>query len=610
MNYITRRVFLLQSAAFGGAVLSSCKGEDEPKNTASQATFETPAAAAPAGEVALPPAEVRPGQVVEIPHRVLTSMKEITGNWTFAAVDTAASQSGQIRSSLPKPNPATVPGTVLTSMVNNKVYPEPLYRQIVTKLIDDNLHKTDYRYKTYIDVPKLQDGQRFWLRFDGINYLADIRLKAKFVGRIEGAFKRGYFDVTDIVEDAQGQPAYLEVLIHQLDFAEGPLLPSFASGRTRGGRNGGPSGITLRNGPTLFCTAGWDWVPTIPDRCLGIWQPVYSFTTGAFRIADLRVDTGLSADLSTAELTLDVTISNSVGADATGTIVGKINDVEFKYDIPLPASGKTTTITLSSADIPELRLTSPKLWWPNGYGAPYLYSLSIGLDIGNMTSDVRELKFGVRSIQYSRQRGSSTDLAITVNNLPILIMGGNWGLDEALKRIPRQRIFNQVRMHREANLNLIRNWNGQSTSKDLFEACDEYGILVWQDFFSSSEGDGADNVDRYLANVRDVIVTYRNHPSILLWCGGNEGPPAKEDIRNGLELLVAELDPSRESLTSRRKICRRNIRQCRWAATARARPIIGLILNFISTRLPTSRRPHSTMRSDPIPSRRSNSSSR
>jgi mannosylglycoprotein endo-beta-mannosidase len=555
MNYITRRRFLLQSAVFaGGGVVSSCKGGDERKVAESPATFEAPAVAAPADHVVPPP-----GAVVESPHRTLTSMSEITGNWTFRGVTGPSPSIDRSLASLPKPAPATVPGTVLTSMINNKVYPEPLYRQIVTSLIDDDLHKMDYRYETSIDVPELEDGQRFWLRFDGINYLADIRLEAKLVGRIEGAFKRGFFDVTDIVRDIQGEKAQLEVLIHQLDYEEGPALPSFESGVTRGGRNGGGPGITLRNGPTFFCTAGWDWVPTIPDRCLGIWQPVYSFTTGACRIADVRVEPQLSADLSAAELTLDVTIGNAGGAAETGTIVGRIGDIEFRHEVGLPSDGATKTVRLTSAEVPQLRLVDPKLWWPNGYGDPYLYPLSIALDVGGITSDVRELKFGVRSIQYSRQREGENELAITVNNLPILIMGGNWGLDEALKRIPRDRIFNQVRMQREANLNLIRNWNGQSTSKDLFEACDEYGILIWQDFFFSTEGEHKGKsaipwseavINRYLDNVRDVIVNYRNHPSVLLWCGGNEGPPSNEDIRNGLEQLVGEHDPNRETLTS------------------------------------------------------------
>src|SRR5258708_32867409 len=105
-------------------------------------------------------------------------------------------------------------------------------------------------------------------------------------------------------------------------------------------------------------------------------------------------------------------------------------------------------------------------------------------------------------------------------------MGGNWGLDEALKRIPRERLFEQVRMHRDANLNLIRNWNGQSSTQDLYDACDEVGILVWQEFFKSTEGPPPANDPRDIANIRDCIIRFRNHPALLLYCGAEEGPPA------------------------------------------------------------------------------------
>ena len=102
-----------------------------------------------------------------------------------------------------------------------------------------------------------------------------------------------------------------------------------------------------------------------------------------------------------------------------------------------------------------------------------------------------------------------------------------------------------MRLHRDANLNLIRNWNGQSTSDDFFDACDRYGILVWQDFFFSTEGDGSGlaNVPRDLDDIRDVIARHRHRPSILLWCGGNEGAPPPALVK--ADALVAELDPQR-----------------------------------------------------------------
>jgi hypothetical protein len=101
-------------------------------------------------------------------------------------------------------------------------------------------------------------------------------------------------------------------------------------------------------------------------------------------------------------------------------------------------------------------------------------------------------------------------------------------------------------MHQLANLNLIRNWVGQSTSEDFYELCDKYGILLWDEFFQPNPSDGPDPTDlkTYVANVREKILRYRNHPSIAVWCARNEGYPPAE-IDTALRKLMMELEPTR-----------------------------------------------------------------
>lgn len=527
MTQLNRRHFLSSGIAVaGGGVLGALGLSDV-------------ADAAPAGT-----AGTRPLRIQD---------REITSGWTFtAADDTAASGDGLASARhIAGMKPAVVPGTPLTSMIANGDYPDPLYGHIVTDTVPDTLKDTGYWYRVAFPVPRLSPGQRFWLHFDGVNYLATVWLNGTEVGTIEGAFKRGVFDVTDIVAKADGT-AHLAVLVGKLDHTDPPSPPSYASGVTRGGRNGGKTGITLENGPTFFCTAGWDWLPTIPDRDLGIWQPVTWSTTGPVRLTDVHVDPTLSADLRTADITIGLGLDSAFDRSRAVVVKGTIDGHGFERTVTVPAGSSSVTVT--SKDIGALRLNRPKLWWPNGYGDSYRYRLTIGVESGGQVHDERTVDFGVRRIEYTKQlqspSGTPADcLAITVNNQPILVMGGNWGLDEALKRIPRERLREQVRLHRDANLNLIRNWNGQSSTEDFFDACDEYGILVWQDFFCSTEGPPPANTDRDLDNIRDCIVRFRNHPSVLLWCGGNEGPPPQPLI-DGLDALVAELDPKRAALTS------------------------------------------------------------
>jgi hypothetical protein len=133
-----------------------------------------------------------------------------------------------------------------------------------------------------------------------------------------------------------------------------------------------------------------------------------------------------------------------------------------------------------------------------------------------------------------------------VNGVPIFIRGGDWGLDEAVKRIPLERLDAEIHLHQLANLNMIRNWVGQSTGEDFYELCDKYGILVWDEFFQANPNDGPDPTDipTYIANVRDKVLRFRNHPSIALWCARNEGYPPPE-IDAALRKLLAELEPTR-----------------------------------------------------------------
>jgi mannosylglycoprotein endo-beta-mannosidase len=93
---------------------------------------------------------------------------------------------------------------------------------------------------------------------------------------------------------------------------------------------------------------------------------------------------------------------------------------------------------------------------------------------------------------------------------------------------------------------MIRNWVGQSTSPDFYDLADQYGILLWDEFFQPNPADGPDpdDIPTYLANVTDKVIRYRNHPSIAVWCARNEGYPPKS-LDDTLRTLMATLDPTR-----------------------------------------------------------------
>lgn len=432
---------------------------------------------------------------------------------------------------------ATVPGTVLTSLVNNHVYPEPLYGENNRpEIIPETLNKTSYWYRTQIDIPKSYKDRHVWLNFDGINYSSTVWVNGAQVGETRGAFIRGIFDITSHVKP--GKSAVIAVLVTPQPH---PGIPHEHTLRNGLGQNGG---ITAVDGPTFLCTIGWDWIPAIRDRDTGIWQKVTLSATGPVLVKDPLVTTDLPLPRTdSSDVAVQATVENVSDKPQKIVVHGQIENISFEQQVDL-VPHSTKQVTFDAKNTPALHIEHPRLWWPNGYGPQNMYKLHLSANIGHTISDAQDVDFGVRKISYSVP-GTDT-LTISVNGVPVFIRGGDWGLDEALKRISRERLEAEIHMHQLANMNLIRNWVGQSTGEDFYALCDKYGILVWDEFFQPNPADGPDATDipTYIANVRDKVLRFRNHPSIALWCARNEGFPPPE-IDAPLRKLLAEFEPTR-----------------------------------------------------------------
>ena len=154
-----------------------------------------------------------------------------------------------------------------------------------------------------------------------------------------------------------------------------------------------------------------------------------------------------------------------------------------------------------------------------------------------------ELSPSVRMLDDTKM---SPYLVIKVNGARIACRGGNWGMDDSRKRVSRDRLEPYFRLHRDAHLNIIRNWVGQNTEETFYALADEYGLMVWNDFWESTQNYNieAQDPELFLSNARDTILRFRNHPSIVMWCGRNEGVP-QPVINEGLAELVRSLDGTR-----------------------------------------------------------------
>ena len=490
---------------------------------------------------------------------------------------------------------ATVPGTVLTTLIDRGVYPDPDHA-LNNMAIPESLARQSYWYRTQFTPPVETAGRQLTLTFKGINYSADVWLNGSKIGSTKGAFIRGVFDVTDALK--AGQPNVLAVRVSPPPHPGIPHEESISAGP---GENGGNMAI---DGPTFVAAEGWDWIPGIRDRNTGLWQGVELKATGLLRVLDPNVITTLPLPRTdSADVAILVPLENRHPNQADATITASFEGVQITKNVSL-APG-LTEVRLDAREFPQLRIRNPKLWWPNGYGPQSLYTLTLGVSDSAVPSDTRKLRFGIRHITYElslfdhdgRLRRVEVDLAggtargerlvdvrheaikrtangwaasltaagetspavrpvasesmspfltLRVNGVPIAARGGNWGMDDSRKRVSRERLEPYFRLHQAANLNIIRNWMGQNTEDVFYELADEYGLLILNDFWASTQDFQVEPQDPqlFLANARDVISRYRYHPSIALWFGRNEGVP-QPILNEGLADLVAQIDGTR-----------------------------------------------------------------
>jgi Exo-beta-D-glucosaminidase Ig-fold domain/Glycosyl hydrolases family 2/F5/8 type C domain/Glycosyl hydrolases family 2, sugar binding domain len=434
---------------------------------------------------------------------------------------------------------ATVPGTVLVSYLNAGAIPDPDFGDNQL-LISDSYFYSDFWYRDEFNVPDLYRGKRAFLNFDGINWKAEIFLNGVYIGRIDGAFIRGRLEITNLL--VPGSKNVLAVRIKKND------SPGFIKEQTKLSHdaNGGELGA---DNPTFHASVGWDWIPTIRGRNIGIWNKVYLSMSGAVTLEDPFVTTNLPLpDTSVAKIGIAVTLKNHSAGSSSGILRGKFGDVAFDFPVKLGAS-EIKTIKLDPSTNPSLIIKNPKLWWPNGYGKQNLYNVKLEFvsDVGEV-SDSKSFKTGIRELSYSEVKGA---LRIWVNGRRLVGKGGNWGFPESMLRYRGREYDAAVRYHKEMNFTMIRNWVGQTGDDEFFDACDRFGITVWQDFWLANPLDGPDPVDNkmFMNNVEDFVKRIRNHPSLVLFCGRNEGNPP-EAIDSAIRKLLPALDPELHYISS------------------------------------------------------------
>ncbi|KAG6702123.1 hypothetical protein I3842_07G018700 [Carya illinoinensis] len=426
---------------------------------------------------------------------------------------------------------AVVPGTVLATLVKNKVVPDPFYglqNETIIDIADSGRESYTFWFFTTFQS-KLSGNQHLDLNFRGINYSAEVYLNGHERVLPKGMFRRHSLDVTDILHpDGQN---LLAVLVHPPDHP-GRIPP-------KGGQGGDHE---IGKDVATQYVEGWDWIAPIRDRNTGIWdEPV--------KVVDPHLVSSFFDNYKRVYLHATTELENKSGWVAQCSLNIQVT-IELEGNICLVEHLVTQHVSIPAGSrvqytFPQLFFYKPNLWWPNGMGKQYLYNVQITVDVkGYGESDAWSHLFGFRKIE-SHVDSATGGRLFKVNGQPIFIRGGNWILSDGLLRLSKKRYKTDIKFHADMNLNMIRCWGGGLAERpEFYHYCDIYGLLVWQEFWITGDVDGRGKPisnpngpldhDLFLLCARDTVKLLRNHPSLALWVGGNEQVPP-DDINAALK---------------------------------------------------------------------------
>lgn len=457
--------------------------------------------------------------------------------------------------------PALVPSTVLGTLVQNNVHAD-LFVGDNLKSVPTARFQASWWYRKEFTVPMGAGINRAQLEFDGLNYRADIWLNGVRIAEAAttfGAFRRFALDVTDSVKTTEKNVLAVEVFPPK------------------------------KGEPTIGFV---DWNPAPPDNNMGLWREVRVRATGDVSIEFPFVVTKLDLEtLKEARLTVSAELCNHADRPVSGTLEGRIESLRFSQEVALEPH-ETKTVVFDPESHPELVLKDPRVWWTHDLGNPEIYALTLAFQPKrdkaeekaeaerlaaeraaektrrpktapprNFISDIRGVRFGIREVSdYINEQGHR---GYKLNGKKILVRGAGW-TDDLLLDVRRKKLFSEVLYARHMNLNALRLEGFWGTSRDLYNLCDENGILLmvgwschweWENYLGKPAGEphggitSPEDIALISQSWRDQLLWLRNHPSIFVWAQASDMLPHPDLERRYIE-IQKEVDPTRPSLVS------------------------------------------------------------
>ncbi len=432
--------------------------------------------------------------------------------------------------------PATLPSTVLSALVEDKVYPDP-YTGMNLRGVPGTTYpifedfsnipmppaspfRQSWWYRTEFKLPPEFNGKTVWLGFDGINYRANVWMNGVQIASAEklaGTWRLFQFDVTAAAKPGQTNSLAVEIFPPQ------------------------PHDLAI----TLV-----DWAPMPADKEMGIWRDVHISATGPIALRYPAVLTKLnlpSADR--AMLTIRAELINAADHPVEGVVKGRIENLAFEQAVRLGPK-ETQVVHFTPEKFSQLNIASPRLWWPVQVGKQELYPLDLSVEVKGQVSDSAQIRFGVR--QVTSNIDEKGHRIFQINGKNILIRGAGYSFDLLLRSSP-ERQQAELNYVRDLNLNTVR-LEGKLENEHFFDLADQMGILVMPGWCCCDQWENwpawdKENETIAGASLRDQIRRLERHPSVISWMYGSDFAPPVRIEKMYLEILQ-ELDWPNPSISS------------------------------------------------------------
>ena len=414
----------------------------------------------------------------------------------------------------------------------------------------------DWTYRGCVGVPPAATQyERAEVVFESIDCAGEVFLGGRLCGSVANQHHPHSFDVTELVRDLRADSLPIEVRLRS-PVQEVRRLETELG--TRPVNGDWTPYVFMRK---AACNFGWDWGPKVATCGLG------RVSLRCWSLARIIAVRPLVRECCESNAAVEVWVDVEMAESASG------QSLELQATLRSP-SGRSFSATVQLAPevgrgtgVMRLAIDGPERWWPRGHGDQALHDLHVELFVDRMVIDQSRSRIGLRSVRLDTSpdaRGAA--FAIVVNNHRVFCQGANWVPSGMFAGYASdEMVRSQLHSAAECGLNCLRVWGGGIYEPDSFyNRCDELGLLIWQDFMFACATYPEDEPfpQRVETEARHQIARLSPHPSVVLWCGGNENiwawkswgfgarlkPGQSWGKRYWLDLLprlVAELDSSR-----------------------------------------------------------------